>query len=331
MSGDGFCGIPARRSGWRLRSSRSACSRAASASARCRRHACRSSASRAATARARPSRCSATSTATASRLRRRHALRGCERRRLRHRLRLPRPRGRARADPTALNLATASFRITGHGGELLGFSRHRRRLQRRRPAPTSRIGAPMATGPSRGGAAPSTSSSARARRATSSTTELYLHRATRTTRRTPRRTRRSAAATRASSPTRTPACRVAAMPDVNGDRLRRARRSACRTPTCTGPGGGGAAVLYGKPHGRAHQPRRPLGGRLPVLLPRRLPDARQPARRRDRRERPRHDRRRLARPRGRRAAGRPERHASTPARSGSSAAACRRSTPAAGD
>ena len=86
-------------------------------------------------------------------------------------------------------------------------------------------------------------------------------------------------------------------------RSQRPRRRRARS-NLHDQGGGAAAVIYGKPHGRAHQPRRPLGGRLPVLLPHRLPGARRPARRRDRRERAGHDGRRLARPRDGRAAGR---------------------------
>ena len=213
------------------------------------------------------------------RLRGRHAVRRRRRRRLRHRLRLPRRAGALAAHARRAQRRRRLVHDHRPRRRAARVLRHRRRLQRRRPG-RHRHRRAHGDGPQPGRrAASSTSSSARARRATSRPRSSTT-RATRTTRRTRRRTRRSAAATRASSPTRTPARRVAAMPDVNGDGYEELADRHARRRTCT-PGGGGAAVLYGKPSGRAHQPRRPVGGRVSVLLPRRPPDARQPARRRD--------------------------------------------------
>ena len=108
----------ASRSQWR--SSASACSRAASASAHCPRARSRSTASRTATGRARPWPSWATSMATASAT---------------TRVGLPNANGGSgmvyvflghpgalSPAPTALDLAAASFTITGHGGEMLGFA-----------------------------------------------------------------------------------------------------------------------------------------------------------------------------------------------------------------
>ena len=86
------------------------------------------------------------------------------------------------------------------------------------------------------------------------------------------------------------------------------------------PGGGGVAVLYGK-RASVHINLSDLGeAGYPERPPRRLPGARQPAPRRERRERRRRHGRRRPRLRVRRAPGRSRAAAPTRARSGSSAA-----------
>ena len=77
---------------------------------------------------------------------------------------------------------------------------------------------------------------------------------------------------------------LAALPDVNGDGY---ADIAAGAPDANlhRPGGGGVAVLYGKPHGEHISLTDSVEQRLSVLLPRRLSDARRPARRRERRAR----------------------------------------------
>ena len=99
---------------------------------------------------------------------------------------------------------------------------------------------------------------------------------------------------------------LAVLPDVNGDGYDDVAAGA-PDANLHRPGGGGVAVLYGKPHGEHISLTDLWSAGYPYFFHVDFPDARQPARRRERRGRPRHDRRRLARPRDRGAAGRPGR------------------------
>ncbi len=77
---------------------------------------------------------------------------------------------------------------------------------------------------------------------------------------------------------------LAALPDVNGDGYRDIAVGLSRHEHPPSGRGQRRGALRQAPR-RAHQPQRPVGGRLPLLLPHRLSRARRPARRRERGER----------------------------------------------
>ena len=135
--------------------------------------------------------------------------------------------------PTAVNVASASFTITGHGGELLGFSVTGGDFNGDGRADIG-IGAPMGNGPQPGRRGRRLHRLRHAHAAQRLDHGAQLHAATRTTRRTRRRTRRSAAATRASSPTPTPGPPWPRCPTSTATTTR-SSRSACPTRTCTSP------------------------------------------------------------------------------------------------
>ena len=183
--------------------------------------------------------------------------------------------------PTALNLANASFRITGHASEMLGYSIAGNDVNDDGLADIA-IGAPMA--------------------------ELAL----------PGRQRRRVRRLRAGQPGRPqhhgallprlheradqPGASVAARQPLRGlrrqrapghvaggaarrqrRRLQRSRRRRPRRPAPRRRRRRGRALRQAA--GRAHRPQRPLGVRLPVLLPHGFPGPRGPLRRAQRRER----------------------------------------------
>ena len=148
--------------------------------------------------------------------------------------------------PAALNLADASFRITGHASEMLGYSIAGNDVNDDGLADIA-IGAPMANSPSRiaSGAVYVVFGRAQPGRPRHHGALLpRLHERARPTRRL---RRRSAAATTASAATGTWACRWRRLPDVNGDGYNDLVVGAPDAPLHGVAGG--VAVLYGKPQG----------------------------------------------------------------------------------
>jgi hypothetical protein len=148
--------------------------------------------------------------------------------------------------PTAVNVASASFTITGHGGELLGFSVTGGDFNHDGLADIG-IGAPMGDGPNRVGAGVVyTVFGARTPR-NLSTTELnysgYTNDPVNPAPHSPIGSRYEGF-----QPNSHTGTAVAAMPDLNGDHY---EELAIGMPDADlhRPGGGGAAVLYGKPQG----------------------------------------------------------------------------------
>ena len=210
--------------------------------------------------------------------------------------------------PTALNLAAASFRIIGHGGEMLGYSIAGGDLNGDGRADIA-IGAPMAGPPAKsdGGAVyivygqthPAGS------RHTTLSTAGYTNDPTAPATQSPLGSRYDGFQVDSHT-----GMSMAVVPDVN---VHNTTTTAARTSTTSSsgcrrrpppPGRRRRRGALRQDDERAHQPLRPVGGRLPVLLPHRLSLARRPARRRDRRGRAGHDGRRRPRHRDRRAAGR---------------------------
>ena len=172
------------------------------------------------------------------------------------------------ATPTALNLGDASFTISGHAGEMLGYTSSAT-TSTATASPTSRSARPWPARPARAAAAPSTSSSARTSPADVSTTALSVAGLTNdpTNPAPPSPIGSRYDGFQQNSHT---GMSLAALPDVNGDGYNDLAVGAPDADLHI-TGGGGVAVLYGKPAGRAHHAQRPLGERLPVLLPHRLP------------------------------------------------------------
>jgi FG-GAP repeat protein len=148
--------------------------------------------------------------------------------------------------PTALNLGAASFRITGHGGELLGFAVAGGDLNGDGRSDIA-IGAPMAAGPGRSGAGavyvvfgtPNPQNVATTALSTPGYTNDPANPAT------PSPIGSRYEGFQVDSHT---GMALAALPDVNGDHI---GDLAVGMPDASlhRPGGGGAAVLYGKSHG----------------------------------------------------------------------------------
>jgi hypothetical protein len=148
--------------------------------------------------------------------------------------------------PSAVNVGAASFTITGHGGELLGFSVTGGDFNGDGRSDIG-IGAPMGAGPNRVGAGVVyTVFGTRAPRNVS-TTELnytgYTNDPANPAPHSPLGSRYEGF-----QPNSHTGTAVAAMPDVNGDGY---EELAIGMPDASlhRPGGGGAAVLYGKPQG----------------------------------------------------------------------------------
>ena len=206
--------------------------------------------------------------------------------------------------PTALNPAAASFQITGRGSEMLGYTIVGNDVNRDGLSDIA-IGAPMAGAPSKAGGGAVYVVFGSRTPATLSTNVLsfagYTNAATRPATPSPLGSRYDGFQQNGHT-----GMSLAALPDVNGDGY---RDLAVGAPDASlhAPGRRRRRRALRQAAGRAHHAQRPLGGRLPVLLPHRLSRDRQPARRDERRERRRHDRRRLARHRGRCAAGRSRR------------------------
>jgi FG-GAP repeat len=148
--------------------------------------------------------------------------------------------------PTALNVATASFTITGHGGELLGFSVTGGDFNGDGRDDIG-IGAPMGNGPNRVGAGVVYTVFGTRTPRNVSTTELnytgYTNDPANPAPHSPIGSRYEGF-----QPNSHTGTAVAAMPDVNGDGY---EDLAIGMPDASlhRPGGGGAAVLYGKPSG----------------------------------------------------------------------------------
>jgi hypothetical protein len=148
--------------------------------------------------------------------------------------------------PTALNLGAASFRITGHGGELLGFAVSGGDLNGD-GRPDVAIGAPMAAGPGKVGAGAVYVVFGTPNPQNVSTTALstpgYTNDPTNPATLSPIGSRYEGFQVNSHTGTT-----VAALPDVNGDDI---GDLAIGMPDANlhRPGGGGAAVLYGKSHG----------------------------------------------------------------------------------
>ena len=134
--------------------------------------------------------------------------------------------------PTALNLASASFRINGHAGEMLGYNGGRQRRQQRRPG-RHRDRRTHGRRPRPGAAAaPFTSSSARPTRRTSIRPSSRSQAYTKRRHQPGDALAPSAAATTASSRTRTPACRWRRCPTSTATATTTSR-SARPTPRST--------------------------------------------------------------------------------------------------
>ena len=150
------------------------------------------------------------------------------------------------AAPASLDVGTASFTITGHGGELLGFSVTGGDFNGDGRADIG-IGAPMAMGPNRAGAGVVYTVFGSRTPRNVSTTELNY---TGFTNDPVNPAPHSPIGSRYEGfqPNSHTGTAVAAMPDVNGDGY---DELAIGMPDASlhRPGGGGAAVLYGKPSG----------------------------------------------------------------------------------
>ncbi len=148
--------------------------------------------------------------------------------------------------PASLDVGTASFTITGHGGELLGFSVTGGDFNGDGRADIG-IGAPMAAGPNRAGAGVVYTVFGSRTPRNVSTTELNY---TGFTNDPVNPAPHSPIGSRYEGfqPNSHTGTAVAAMPDVNGDGY---DELAIGMPDASlhRPGGGGAAVLYGKPSG----------------------------------------------------------------------------------
>ena len=148
--------------------------------------------------------------------------------------------------PTAVNVASASFAITGHGGELLGFSVTGGDFNGDGRADIG-IGAPMGNGPNRVGAGVVYTVFGTRTPRNVSTTELnytgYTNDPVNPAPHSPIGSRYEGF-----QPNSHTGTAVAAMPDVNGDHF---EELAIGMPDANlhVPGGGGVAVLYGKPSG----------------------------------------------------------------------------------
>ena len=148
--------------------------------------------------------------------------------------------------PASLDVGAASFTITGHGGELLGFSVTGGDFNGDGRADIG-IGAPMAAGPNRAGAGVVYTVFGSRTPRNVSTTELNY---TGFTNDPVNPAPHSPIGSRYEGfqPNSHTGTAVAAMPDVNGDGY---DELAIGMPDASlhRPGGGGAAVLYGKPSG----------------------------------------------------------------------------------
>ena len=150
------------------------------------------------------------------------------------------------SSPAAVNLATASFRITGHGGEMLGYSIAGDDVNGDGRADIA-IGAPMAGPPSKSGGGAVYVVFGRANPVNVDTTDLspaaYSNAAT-----NPAPPSALGSRYDGFQPNGHFGMSLAALPDVNGDGY---NDLAAGSPDAAlhRPGGGGVAVLYGQPQG----------------------------------------------------------------------------------